>query len=328
MSKYDYAGYFNRIREVEHLVLPAQEINWLEKYTKPEKSVDVLLYLGCNVLMTAHLAREVVKVFETLEVSFAAVGGPQFCCGIVHHGHGDQAASARLSHATVAKFESFGAKEVVMWCPSCNKHFDEVVLKQIQPNLTITHATAYLAARADQLPFRYEVPRRVALHTHCGRRQQVEDATAARTLLEAIPGLTVTGTIENVELDYHCSNVTIQRIGLDRFEAIRSEMADEAAAQGADTIATIYHSCHREWSDMDLQSLALSSYISLVSESLGTAEPDRYQQYRRNPDVGEVVGAAREAWQSHSLTEEQARQLARRHFVDSRYQAKGSVDSG
>jgi hypothetical protein len=28
--------------------------------------VDVVLYLGCNVLMTAHLAQEVVKVFEAI----------------------------------------------------------------------------------------------------------------------------------------------------------------------------------------------------------------------------------------------------------------------
>jgi heterodisulfide reductase subunit D len=328
MSKYDYAGYFNRIRQIERLVVPTQEINWLEKYAKPEKSVDVLLYLGCNVLMTAHLAREVVKVFEALGVSFAAVGGPQFCCGIVHYGHGDRAASTRLTEATVARFESFGAKEVVMWCPSCNKHFDEVILKQLQPGFTITHATAYLADRAERLPFHREVSRRVALHTHRGRQQQVADAAAARKLLEAIPGLTVTGTIENAELDYHCSNVIIERIGLERFKAIRLQLATQAIEQGADTVATIYHSCHREWSDLEVPALTLRSYISLVSECLGITERDRYQQYRRNGDVDTIVDAAREAWRSHGLTEEQARELAQKHFLASRYQTKGSVDSG
>jgi heterodisulfide reductase subunit D len=328
MSKYDYAGYFNRIREIERLVVPSQEINWLEQYARPEKSVEVLLYLGCNVLMTAHLAREVVKVFETLGVSFAAVGGPQFCCGIVHYGHGDRAASTRLSEATVAKFESFGAKEVVMWCPSCNKHFDDVILKHLQPNFTITHTTAYLAARADRLPFRQEVDRRVALHTHCGRQQQTADAAAGRTLLEAIPGLRITGTIEDAELDYHCNNVTIERIGIERFSAIRQRLAMEATAQEADSIATIYHSCHREWSDMDEPALVLRSYISLVSEGLGISETDRYQQYRRNRDVDATVGSAREAWHSHGLTEQQARTLARRHFLESRYKTKDSVDSG
>ena len=252
MSGFDYAAYFNRIREIERLVVPADSINWLERYSKPEKPVDVLLYLGCNVLMTAHLAQEVVKVFEAIGVSFAAVGGPQFCCGIVHYGHGDREASTRLTRATIDKFESFGAREVVMWCPSCNKHFDEVILKQLQPNFSVTHTTAYLAARVDQLPFRQEVASRVALHTHSGRRQQEADAAAASTLLNAIPGLTVTDTVENAELDYHCNNVTIERMGLERFRAIRLGLARAAAAQRADTVATIYHSCQREWSDLEL----------------------------------------------------------------------------
>jgi Fe-S oxidoreductase len=328
MSKFDYAGYFNRIREIERLVVPADGINWLEKYSKPEKPVDVLLYLGCNVLMTAHLAQEVVNVFQAIGVSFAAVGGPQFCCGIVHYGHGDRGASTRLTRATIEKFESFGAREVVMWCPSCNKHFDEVVLKQLQPNFSVTHTTAYLAARADRLPFRQEVVSQVALHTHVGRPQQEADAIAARTLLAAIPGLTVTGTVEDAELDYHCNNVIIERIGLERFRAIRLGLAKTAAAERADTVATIYHSCHREWSDLELPDLAVRSYISLLSESLGISEHDRYQEYRRRRDIDATVEAARKSWQSHGLTEQQARGLVRKHFLESRYPTKGSVDSG
>jgi Fe-S oxidoreductase len=330
MPKFDYAGYFNRIREIERLVIPAEKINWLERYSEPDKSVDVLLYLGCNVLMTAHLAREVVRVFEAIGVSFAAVGGPQFCCGIVHYGHGDRAASTRLTGATIGKFESFGAREIVMWCPSCNRHFDEVVLKELQPSFTITHATAYLAARADKLPFRQKVAGRVALHAHSGRRQQEADAAAASALLRAIPGLTVTGTVEDGELDYHCNNVTIERIGLARFKAIRFELAEEAAAQQAerDTVATIYHSCHREWSDLEVPGLAVRNYISLVSQSLGISEHDHYQEYRRRHDIDATVAAAREAWQSHGLTEQQARGLVRKHLATDRYPPKGSVDSG
>jgi hypothetical protein len=43
MPKFDYAGYFNRIREIERLVIPADKISWLERYSKPDKPVDVLL---------------------------------------------------------------------------------------------------------------------------------------------------------------------------------------------------------------------------------------------------------------------------------------------
>jgi hypothetical protein len=93
-------------------------------------------------------------------------------------------------------------------------------------------------------------------------------------------------------------------------------------------VATIYHSCHREWSDMEVPGLALGNYISLVSEALGIAEHDHYQQYRRNRSVDATADAAREAWQSHGSTEEEARTHARKHFLESRYKPKGAVDPG
>jgi heterodisulfide reductase subunit D len=328
MARYDYASYFGRIREIERLVVPSDGVGWMERYTKPDKPVDVLLYLGCNVLMTAHLAQEVVQVFDAIGVNFAAVGGPQFCCGIVHYGRGDLGASSRLTRATIAKFESFGATQVVMWCPSCNKHFDDVVLRELAPRFSITHATAFLAERAERLPFCRDVNRRVAVHQHVGRAQQEADADAARRLLSAIPGLTVTGSVADPELDYHCNNVTIERVGHQNFQRIRRTLAGAAAAQGADTVATIYHSCHREWSDLDDHGLSLRNYISLVCESLGLGEQDNYQNYRRSGDAEAIVQSSRAAWESHGLTEQQARVLAQRHFAAPTYPAEGSVDSG
>jgi Fe-S oxidoreductase len=328
MPKFDYAGYFGRIREIERLVVPASDISWIERFTEPARPVDVLLYLGCNVLMTAHLAQEVVRVFDAIGVNFAAVGGPQFCCGIVHYGHGDTGASSRLTAATVAKFEAFGATQVVMWCPSCNKHFDEVVLRELTPRFTITHATAFLAERAGQLPFRREVPRKVAVHDHVGRAQQVADSAAVHTLLAAIPGVTVTGSAREAELDYHCNNVTIERIGVNRFRDIRRTLAESAAGQDADTLATIYHSCHREWSDLSHPGLEVRSYISLVADGLGLGVHDSYQDYKRCPDPETIVQTSRPAWRSHGLTEQDARSLVRKHFVKARYPDAGSVDSG
>jgi hypothetical protein len=62
--KFDYAGCFRRVRELEGLVLSPDKVAWQETYTPPERSVDALLYLGCNVLITGHLAVEVVSVLK------------------------------------------------------------------------------------------------------------------------------------------------------------------------------------------------------------------------------------------------------------------------
>jgi heterodisulfide reductase subunit D len=312
---FDYGAHFGRMREIEQLVIPADQIKWVQKYRKPGRQVDTLLYLGCNILMTAHLAQEVVDVFERLAIDFEAVGGVEFCCGTVHHGQGDVGSASRISHATVGKFESYGARQVVMWCPSCNLQFDEVVLKELQPRFSITHTTAFLADRVEQLRFEKTVPLRVALHTHTGRAQQDADAAAARTLLEAVPGVEVAGVVSHPDLGHHCSPQIIGRLGgRERFLECRDQLVEQARQMGAESIATLYHSCHREWCELENDGLGVRNYISLVAEALGCGHTDRYKAYKNAGDPESPLERFRAAWGSHGLSDHRARELARKHF--------------
>jgi heterodisulfide reductase subunit D len=310
-SSFDYAGYFRRIRQLERLAVNADEITWREKYQPPERSVDVLLYLGCNVLITTHLAIEVTAVLKAMGVDFEAIGGPQFCCGIVHHGEGDVAAAGRLSRSTVEKMKSYGAKTLIMWCPSCDLHFDEVVLPTVGQDLTptITHATQFLSERTDQLPFVHEVPARVAVHTHVGHPRQERDAAACLRLLEAVPGVEVVGTLASPSLGYHCPTPP-NRQAAEHFMSERSRLLAEAEQLGADTVVTLYHSCQREWCDAQQPGLAVRNYISLVAESLGCASEDRYVHLRQAKDAKEAVEVSRPQWTSHGWDEDQANEIA------------------
>jgi Fe-S oxidoreductase len=312
---FDYGSYFGRIREIEQLVIPADEIKWTQKYREPKRQVETLLYLGCNILQTAHLAQEVVEVFERLAIDFEAVGGVEFCCGTIHHGQGDVGAASRISHSTVNKFESYGARQVVMWCPSCNLQFDEVVLKELQPTFSITHTTAFLADRLDQLRFETAVPARVVLHAHTGRAQQDADAAAARRLLEAVPGVEVVGIASDPDLGHHCSPQIIGRLGgRDRFLERRNQLVEQAKQTGADTIATLYHSCHREWCEVEDPDLSVRNYISLLGEALGCGHTDNYKSFKNARDPRAVVESSRANWGSHGQSEQRALELARKHF--------------
>ncbi len=289
MSRFDYAGYFDNIRRVENLVVGDEPITWIEQYRTPDHPVDVLLYLGCNVLQTAHLAYEVVAAFHAGGINFAVVGGPQFCCGIVHHAQGDADAARRLSGATVAKFHSYGARTLVMWCPSCNLHFDEVVAAGFELDFEITHASAFLAARAASLPFVQRVERRVAVHIHEGHERQRADAVATVALLCAVPGIEVLGTIALPGDAYHCSTALAN--DRERFLPQRAAALAEAKRMGGDVLATIYHSCQREWCDADTPELEICNYISLVAASLGRSRPDRYKEFRKAGAVGPTPDA-------------------------------------
>jgi Fe-S oxidoreductase len=130
MPNSDFTRHVGQILDFEQLMIPAGETPWVKQYTQPAHPVDVVLYLGCNILRTAHLAYEVVDVFKALGVSFTAVGGPQFCCGIVNHRAGDVSGGARFFQATAAKLRSYGAKQVVIWCPTCQLRFEEFILEE------------------------------------------------------------------------------------------------------------------------------------------------------------------------------------------------------
>jgi Fe-S oxidoreductase len=84
-AKFPFAKYFGEINLLTALrFLPYEKRNFVRPPTNPEQK-DLLLYLGCNVLRTAHLAETAIDVLKAMGFEFNAVGGPAYCCGIVHY---------------------------------------------------------------------------------------------------------------------------------------------------------------------------------------------------------------------------------------------------
>ena len=314
MSNPDFIQHVSQVRDFEKLLVPAGKTPWVGNYTKPVHAVDVVLYLGCNILRTAHLAYEVIGVFQALGINFEAVAGPQFCCGIVNQRVGDIEGATHLSQATAAKFASYGAKQVVIWCPTCQLRFEEVMQKKMSC-FSIIHATAFLAERSAQFSFRRDVPARVAIHAHVGKPQREMDTNATIRVLQAVSGMEVVGTLSSPDLDYQCSPASLAELGPERFLSIRADLVHKAEELGADTLVTTYHSCHREWCEVGGAGLLVRNYISIVAEALGCARRDYFQEFKklRNPDA--IAALSRPVWETHGLSEERAKELAVRYFV-------------
>jgi len=314
MSNPDFNQHISQIRDFEQLLVPAGKTPWVGNYTKPAHAVGVVLYLGCNILRTTHLAYEVIGVFQALGINFEAVAGPQFCCGIVNHRAGDTEGATHLFQATAEKFASYRPKQVVIWCPTCQLRFEEVMQKKMSW-FSIIHATAFLAERSAQFSFRRDVPARVAIHAHVGKPQREMDTAATIRVMQAIPGVEVVGTLSSPDLDYQCSPASLAELGSERFLSIRADLVHKAEELGADTLVTTYHSCHREWCAVGGSKLAVRSYISIVAEALDCYRRDYFQEFKKlsNPDA--IAALSRPVWETHGLTEEQAKQLAAKCFM-------------
>ena len=150
MPGFDYSAYFHRVQDMKKLQVLRADVSWLERYETPTEHHDNLLYLGCNILRTPHIARQVVQVFEHLGLDFVAVGGIQYCCGIAWEAGKDTEKGQGVSKRTIGRMESYGPSRVIMWCPSCNVHFTDIVMGRDQqtPDFEITHTPNFLAGLA------------------------------------------------------------------------------------------------------------------------------------------------------------------------------------
>src|SRR5438094_438220 len=178
---YDYKQHFGEITLTQDLTTLPDERTW--RLQAPERDAEphqIVLYLGCNVLRTSHMIRTVTAIFDRLGLDYVAVGGPTYCCGIVHHRNGDTAASGGMNKRTVELFKRYKPEEVVMWCPSCMYFYDEV--QKFPWPFPVRHTTEFLDRYKT---FRlWQDPERVlAESTPCQTANHVEP-TRARDLVE------------------------------------------------------------------------------------------------------------------------------------------------
>jgi Fe-S oxidoreductase len=327
MAAFDYTSYYRRLQDIKKLQIPASAVKWTEHYQQPERSYDIVLYLGCNILRTPDVAADVVAVFEALGLDFIAVAGVQFCCGITWDRFGDVAKGQNVSDLTIQRLASYQPRLVVHWCPSCDVHFSDVVTGRDTKSLPfeVTNAPAFLndLSKQGRISWRAPVSGRLVLHSHSGREGHETGQRRARAdrehvghLLAQIPGTQFLGAVASPpEFDYDCGPGSM-RIERSHWLAIRAELLAEMRQLGADILVTVSHACQREWCDVGDETLTVRNYISLVAESLGcerTYETNTLARLKHLADPQTIAESTRENWSSHGLSKKQTKQIARRY---------------
>ena len=320
---FDYPDFYRAMVEREHLQVAKDEVKWTEQHGDPGKKIDVLLNFGCNARQTPHLMREAVAVFETLGVDYAAVAGQQFCCGKPYSGNGLKDAARGVVEASVRRMASYQPERAIQWCSACEMQFQDVVIPDIGIRFQSDGFAAYLIEKLDELgdnvPWKKEVKVRAVVHGHLGEHR-VRDGhpPIAMELLGRIPGVEVVSYAKTDALNF-CDNngLKIAKITSEEYRAAQAALEGYLVEANADTIVTLYHSCTRELTKFISPKLSIRHYISILSEALGVAKPDRFSEYWRLGDVEKVLAASRPNWESWGINEAEARRLVHRYFVPS-----------
>ncbi len=316
-SGFDYAGYFGDGLLLNKLQMLPEEQVWQSRPPRATRPVPVLLYLGCNILRTGHLVRTVHEVFTLLSRTtgqpFEMVGGPAYCCGIVHHREGDTELAGNISANTLRYFEQFRPERVVMWCPSCIYFYDEVV--QADVPYKVQHVSEYLLEHLALLPERRPQPGRVALHYHADSEPRRRERDAVRGLLAAVPGIELTDPGCEEGWGRSCTWPATPA-AQDVWRARAARQLQAAVAQGATTLATLYHGCQRLLCGYEVDyPLTIEHYLTVFGRALGIEHEDQYKRYLKLGDADAVLAEMAPCMAAHQLDEGRVRDLVQRHFA-------------
>jgi Fe-S oxidoreductase len=318
MAKFDYGAYFGPITTLADALRESPTRFWEPTPELLAQPHEYVLYLGCNVLRTMHLAEAIVAVLKAMGVDFITLGGPSNCCGIVHARNGDANAATNLTRHTLDKFTGVRPKAVLIYCPSCHSRMDNVLPERnFDFDVPYLHVTEFIAGRLGQLTFRHPIARRIGLHAHKGFPQQHKDTDYTLTILRAIPGLEVVELPADAEWGLACTPQQLSTLRAGRFRSMVAAMFTEARVQSCDGVATVYHSCYRELLPSESEhGLEFVNYLELLAASLGLGPfTPRYKAFKlaQDPEAAFAVLSPRATERGQNL--DRLRHSVQLHFA-------------
>ena len=289
-----YRNMSNSVRVLSRMQLTPEELKRLGEgpgamADQPDSS-DFVFYIGCNVLRTPHIALLCLDVLDALELRYRVMGGPSNCCGVQQAGPGDAGGTGKLAFNTIRSLSAGGTKQVLNWCPGCDKLMDDVTLPNYreatgEDTFGMSMFITYLAERIDALrpALVHPVNKKVGLHEHAGANAVSE---AAKKILQAIPGLEFVD-LPVLQMALSCTNY-VGRPAL-RDQA-HTELLEAAKAAGVDTLAGVYHACHRDLCSHETDwPFETVNMMELIGEAMGISRPDLFKRFKVMNDIDAIM---------------------------------------
>lgn len=252
-----------------------------------------LFWFGCNMTRHGEIIRLSERLLRETGTPAEPVGGPGACCGSPKES--EPRVADAMGRRTLDAFRARDAARVLTWCPTCHMNLGDFMLPASGgEDLPHAHLSEALAERRDALAalMTRRVPARVLVDTHMAfhGRAPVNDLVPA--LLRLVPGVTV--------LDHPYRGASYMCFGLANVPGAlpdhKARLLAAARETGADTIVSIFHSCHRELVALErAHGLRVVNWIHLLAEGAGWDHADDYKTWRNSPDPEAAIGADRVA---------------------------------
>lgn len=307
-ARHSFGVMSNGVRALLRLQLPGRILDRLSPPNRDQggqtKAPEVVYYTGCNMLRTPHIGLLCLEILDAMDVPYEVMGGPGQCCGIFQFREGDTATGEKIAGRTIENFAATKARQVLAWCPSCVVQFGEINLPTFERSnaapapFDMVPFYVWLAGRLDRLKplMTRPVDRRVALVERPGIPGARD---AAIEIAQAIPG------VEYVPLP------EVQRVGIssnyltllpDFKQKLLGQELDACVARGVDTLATIFHPCHRETCHLgEGRPFEIVNLMELVGEAMGIHVDDLFKKLKIMGDVDAILADCADMIEEHSL---------------------------
>lgn len=293
-------------RILASIQVPPQEYSALFK-ASGEKTAEYVFFPGCNVYFQPEKIQEALDVMSMITDDYAFVPGLEYCCGDNYMFMGDLDKGENAMGKLVEKVASYAPKALVLWCPTCQCRFQEVVSRMKDYSFEVLSFPQFAAQNLDKLSLKHSLDHRVTLHEPCKSAFLGLDNTGVRDILKALPG------IEMTEMARHGKNTSCCGSGAvvhypESFEAVRDERLREAADTNAELLVDVCHFCHLTFvAESDNYDFSVVNYVSLLAESLGIGREDKFSGYVQLRDVDRIMDDAQEFIETSPFSEDEIR---------------------
>jgi Fe-S oxidoreductase len=210
---------------------------------------EILLYVGCTASYdrrAQQVARALVKVLNTADVTFGFLDEDEPCCGEAALSVGHKPYFQEIAQNTAQIFSERGVTQLLTISPHCydvfKNHYPTVTQNAILP----LHYTQYLSQLIEDGRFTFHpIPQtKVTFHDPCYLARHNGETAVSRHILKAIPGIELTEMTHTGKNTLCCGGgggrMWLETEAGERFADIRVQ---ESLAVGAEVLGTACPFC-------------------------------------------------------------------------------------
>lgn len=266
-----------------------------------DKDADTVLFAGCSVYRHPETLLAAIKILRAGGVRFRILREEEWCCGASLWRNGLYDDAKELIERNVKLFKSHGIKTVITSCAECFGAFKNGYPRFVETEFTVKHITEIAAKLLDEGIIRFKdtgKPVTVTYHDPCmlGRlsekyvkwngeicsyglhvpekkwnRGEFGVYDPPRSLLKAIPGVTLSEMPRNLE-EAWCCGANAADINIEFAAFTSKERRREAASTGANMLVSACPFCRDALDVDDEYGLRYADITELIADNLREGE--------------------------------------------------------